>query len=85
MILNDDGTYDSMSEGETEAIEQVSMHQQVNDEEEQVLCDEDSSPALVVSNVLTLQHKPKEDQRCHIFHTKADINGGPSRSSSMEG
>ena len=56
MILNDDGTYDSMSEGETEALEQVAMHQQVNDEEEQVFCDEDSSPALVVSKVLTVQH-----------------------------
>ena len=48
MILNDDGTYDSMSEEEMDAIEQVSMHRQVNDEEEQVFCDEDSSPALVV-------------------------------------
>ena len=75
MILNDDGTYDSMSEGETEALEQVAMHRQVNDEEEQVFCDEDSSPALVVSKVLTLQHHQEEDQRCHIFHTKAGING----------
>ena len=62
MILNDDGTYDSMSEGETEALEQVAMHRQVNDEEEQVFCDEDSSPALVVSKVLTLQHHQEEDQ-----------------------
>ena len=76
MILNDDGTYDSMSEGEMEALEQVAMHRQVNeDEEEQVFCDEDSSPALVVSKVLTLQHHQEEEQRCHIFHTKADING----------
>ena len=75
MILNDGGTYDSMSEGETEALEQVAMHWQVNDEEEQVFCGEDSSPALVVSKVLTLQHHQEEEQRCHIFHTKADING----------
>ena len=75
MILNDDGTYDSMSEGETEALEQVDMQRQVNVEEEQVFCDEDSSPALVVSKVLTLQHHQEEYQRCHIFHTKADING----------
>ena len=34
MILNDDGTYDSMSEGEMEALEQVAMHRQVNNEEE---------------------------------------------------
>ena len=75
MILNDDGTCDSMSEGEMDALEQVAMHRQVNDEEEQVFCDEDSSPTLVVSKVLTLQHHQEEDQRCHIFHTKAGING----------
>ena len=75
MVFNNDGTYDSMSEGEMEALEQVAMHQQVNDDKEQVFCDEDSSPALVVSKVLTLQHHQEEDQRCHIFHTKAGING----------
>ena len=76
MILNDDETYDSMSEEEMEALEQVAMHRRVNeDEDDQVFCDEDSSPALVVSKVLTLQHQQDEDQRCHIFHTKASING----------
>ena len=76
MILNDDGTYDSMSEEEMEALEQVAMHRRMNEyEDDQVFCDEDSSPALVVSKVLTLQHQQDEDQRCHIFHTKADING----------
>ena len=62
MIFNDDGSYDSMSEGEMEALEQVAMHSQVNNEEEQVFCDEDSSPLLVVSKVLTLQHHREEDQ-----------------------
>ena len=76
MILNNDGTYDSMSEEEMEALEQVAMHRRVNeDEDDQVFCDEDSSPALVISKVLTLQHQQDEDQRCHIFHTKAGING----------
>ena len=76
MILNDDGTYDSMSEEEMEAIEQVAMHQRVNeDEDDQVFCDEDLSLALVVSKVLTLQHQQDEDQRCYIFHTKVGING----------
>ena len=76
MISNDDDTYDSMSEGEMESLEQVAMHQQVNeDEDDQVFCGEDSSPALVVSKVLTLQHQQEEDQRCHIFHTKDGING----------
>ena len=76
MILNDDSTYESMSEEEMEALEQVAMHRRVNkDEDDQVLCDEDLSPALVVSKVLTLQHQQDEDRRCHIFHTKAGING----------
>ena len=64
MILTNDGTYDSMSEGEMEALEQVAMQRQVNDDEdEQLFCDEDPSPALVVSKVLTLQHQQEEDQR----------------------
>src|SRR3954463_5756356 len=86
MILNDDGTCDSMSEGEMEALEQVAMHRQVNneDEDDQVFCDEDSSPTLVVSKVLTLQRQQDEDQICHIFHTKPTSMDGPSRSSSME-
>ena len=76
MILNDDRTYDSMSEEEMKALEQVAMHQLVNkDEDDQAFCDEDSSPALVVSKVLTVQHQQGEDQICHIFHTKANING----------
>ena len=76
MILNDDGTYDSMSGDEVEALEQVAMHRRVNEnEDDQVFCDEDMSPALIVSKVLTLQHQQEEDQRCHIFHTKAGING----------
>ena len=86
MVFNDDGTYDSISEGEMEALDQVAMHRQVNneDEDDQVFCDEESSPALVASKVLTLQYQQEEDQRCHIFHTKAGIMEGPSRSSSME-
>ena len=76
MILSHDDTYDSMSEEEMEALEQVAMHQRVNeDEDDQVFCGEDSSPALIVSRVLTLQHQQDEDQRCHIFHTKAGISG----------
>jgi len=76
MILNNDGTYDSMSDEEMEALEQVAMHRRMNeDEDDHVFCDEDTSPALIVSKVLTLQHQQEEDQRCHIFHTKADING----------
>ena len=73
---NDDNTYDSMSEEEMEALEHVAMHQQGNeDEDDQVFSDKDSSPTLVVSKVLRLQHQQDEDQHCHIFHTKVGING----------
>ena len=76
MIINDDRPYDSMSDDEMEALEHVAMHRQVNeDEDHQVFCDNDSSPNLVVSKVLTLQHQQHDDHRCHIFHTKAGING----------
>ena len=34
MILNDDGTYDSMSEEEMEALEQVAMYRRVNEDED---------------------------------------------------
>ena len=76
MILNEDGEYDSISEGEMDALIQVHHHTQANDEEvKQVYCDNDASPSLVVSKVLTLQQELDENQRCHIFHTKAGIQG----------
>ena len=75
MIANDDYT-DLMSVEEMEALEHVAMQMRVNeDEDDQVFCDNDSSPALVVSKVLTLQHQQDKDQCCHIFHTKAGIKG----------
>ena len=50
-----------MSEGEMEALGQLAMHRQVNeDEDDQVFCDEDPSPTLIVSKVLTLQHQQEE-------------------------
>ncbi len=39
MILNDDGTYDSMSEEEMEALEQVAMHRQLNEDEDDQMDD----------------------------------------------
>ena len=70
MIFNDDDTYDSMSEEEMEALEHVAMHRHVNeDEEDQVFCDNDSSPSLMVSKVLTLQHHQEEDPMVpHLPH-----------------
>ena len=47
MILNDDGTYDSMSEGEMEALEQDAMHRQVNNEDEQVFVMKTQVPHLL--------------------------------------
>ena len=34
MIANDDGTYNSMSKEEMEALEHVAMHHQVNEDED---------------------------------------------------
>ena len=62
MILNEDGEYDSISEGEMDALIQVHHHIQANDEEDgQVYCDNDASPSLVVSKVLTLQQELDEN------------------------
>jgi hypothetical protein len=59
-----------------EVLERVAIHCQVNqDEDDQVFCDNESSPALVVSKILTLQHQQEEDQCWHIFHTKAGMQG----------
>ena len=61
MILNDYGTYNSMSGDEMEALEHVAMNCQVNgDEDAQVFCDNDPRLALVVSKVLTLQQRQDE-------------------------
>ena len=85
MILNDDGTYDSMSEEEMEALEQVAMHRRMNEyEDDQVFCDEDSSPALIVSKVLTLEHQQEEEQDGTSSTQRLASMEGPSRSSSME-
>ena len=59
-----------------DALEHVAQHMHINDDEDaQVYCDNDASPSLVVSKVLTLQQEHDENQRCHIFHTKAGIQG----------
>ena len=58
MIFNDDGTYDSMSEVEVEALDQVAMHWHVNKyEDDQVMRSiPRSSPCT-----LRLLSKPQED------------------------
>ena len=76
MIINEDGEYDSMSEGEFEAFDDVARHVRINDDENtQVYCDNDASPSLAVYKVLTLQQKVDDTQWCQIFHTKAGIQG----------
>ena len=73
---HDDGTYDSMSDEEMEDLDNVATHHRVNEDEDvQIFCDNNPSPALIVCKVLTLQQQQDEDQRCHIFHTKAGIQG----------
>ena len=86
MILNDDGTYDSMSEEEMESLEQVAMHRRMNeDEDDQVFCDEGSSPALVVSKVLHFNINKTKTKDVISSTPRTTSMEGLSRSSSMEG
>ena len=42
---------------------------------QELLCDHDASPSLVVTKVLTTQPQHCEGQRCNLFQTRAGING----------
>ena len=77
--MNEDGECEYVSEGEYQAMEQVAMQEQfgaMEDDEEDILCDQDDAlPALVVSKVLTTHPHVEEDQRCNLFQTRAGIQG----------
>ena len=76
MVINWDEEYKSMSEGQLEALQRVAQHQQVNKAKDvHVFCENDSSPALLVSKILILEQQDDNDIRCHVFHTKAGTNG----------
>lgn len=60
-----------MSKGEYEALAQVSLAK----EEDTFLCEHDPSPSLVITQVLTTNSLPRENQRLNIFQTRAGING----------
>lgn len=65
MIIDDGGEYDSRTEGELEALDNVAQHWQVNDDEvDQVFFDNDSGPTLVISKILTIQ-QPKMSYLSH--------------------
>lgn len=76
MVINEDEEYESMSEGQLEALERPAQHQQVNKAKDvHAFCENDSSLALLVSKILILVQEDDNDQRCHVFHTKAGIKG----------
>ena len=77
MIINENGEYESLSEGECEAIAYVDLATQDDEptNEETLLCAHDNNPTLVVTKVLTTQLQAHNDQWCNIFQTKAKING----------
>ena len=66
-----------MSEGECEAIANVDLATQDDDNtiDEALLSAHDNNPTLVVTKVLTTQPHASDSQRCNIFQTKAGING----------
>jgi hypothetical protein len=76
MFTDENGNCESMSEDEYEALAQVALtHHMEKQEEEQLLCEHDASPSLVVTKVLTTHPQTHEDQRCNIFQTRAGIDG----------
>jgi hypothetical protein len=77
MIVNADGDRDSMSEDEYYALHQVALNPLDADhnEDEQIYCDGDDQPSLVVTRVLTTSLQDDQDQRCNLFQTRAGING----------
>jgi hypothetical protein len=78
MITKDNGTIDYYDEDEYEAFVQAAVAMEADDmgdEEEHVLCTHDTSPALVITKVLTTHSQDLEDQRCNIFQTKVGIHG----------
>ena len=76
MLTDENGDTHSMSEGEYEALQQVAITEQAATmDAQELLCDHDASPSLVVTKVLTAQPQQCEDQRCNLFQTRAGING----------
>ena len=76
MLTDDNGDTLYISEDEYEALQQVAlMEEAANLDEQELLCDHDASPSLVVTKVLTTQPQHCEDQRCNLFQTRAGING----------
>ena len=66
-------------EGEYEALQQVAIAKEAALDDDDLLCDHDANPTLVVTKVLTTQQQQaSEDQRCNIFQTRADIHNGKS-------
>jgi len=77
MYTDENGEDASMSEGEYEALMQVkaAKYDDDMDEQNQVVCEHDVGPSLVVTKVLTSSSQHHEDQRCNLFQTKAGIQG----------
>ena len=44
-------------------------------EDNEIYCDGDNNPSLVVTRTLTTNIQVEENQRCNLFHTRAGING----------
>ena len=75
MIVNDAGEYESMSEDEFNALNKVATPQEGEAEGNEIYCDGDNNPSLVVTRALTTNVQVEENQRCNLFHTRARIKG----------
>ena len=76
MITLDNGDCESMSEEEYEALAKVTLAQGIDKkQEDQVLCEHDTNPTLVVTRVLTPNSNVDEEQKYNLFETRAGIDG----------
>ena len=67
MIVNDLGEYESLSEDEYHALNQATATQNVEEDSNDIYCDGDNNPSLVVARALTANVQVEEDQRCNLF------------------
>ena len=76
MLTDENGATYSVSEDEFEAMTQAAITKDAAmQDEDTLLCEHDSSPSLVIAQVLTTNSIPREDQRLNIFQTRAGIDG----------
>ena len=74
--MDANGDTQSMSEEEYEALAQVTIAQSAqNQEQDELQCEHDKNPTLMVTRVLQHNSNVDEDQRSNLFQTRAATHG----------